>query len=583
MSIINCQLKKSPLVQLPKGFFSISQNIFLFDIFAAMNYLSRTILFITTLLLCLSSGILHAQLTFQKTYGGINLETCYDAKQTNDKGYIMVGQTYSFGAGYGDVYLIKTDSTGDTLWTRTYGGAHDDGGYHVEQTADTGYIIIGYTFSFGTGGEDVYIIKTNSVGDTLWTETFGGFQYDIGRCIRQTNEGGYIFTGTTYSYNPTLYLVKLNNLGTPVWVQTYGGDTLLCEGNDVQQTSDGGYVIIGNSYSFAPDPHVSDVYLVKTDHLGILQWSKSYGGNGNDYGNSVQQTNDGGYIIAGTTYSFGAGNGDIYLLKTDASGNLSWSHTYGGPNPDEGLSVQQADDGGYLIAGTTNNFIDASSYVCLFKTDGIGTLLWADAFGGGSCSNTGVSVHQTNDGGCIVGGTTCSYPDTSIELGGDDFYLMKTEYFNEQLCSNGALNFTTGSPQTFTKVDTSEHGPTFGTGGYKKSVPTQVGSGGSFAQQCFQVGIKEQSYEEISTTVFPDPCKDFTTITIKNIKNNPSGYDLYLFDVMGKAMNIKYTKNNAAFNSISFILNTNNVCNGVYFCKVSGDDFIKTIKVFVNK
>src|ERR1035441_4128225 len=130
----------------------------LFDIFAAMNYLSRTILFITTLLLCLSSGILHAQLTFQKTYGGINLETCYDAKQTNDKGYIMVGQTYSFGAGYGDVYLIKTDSTGDTLWTRTYGGAHDDGGYHVEQTADTGYIIIGYTFSFGTGGEDVYKI-----------------------------------------------------------------------------------------------------------------------------------------------------------------------------------------------------------------------------------------------------------------------------------------------------------------------------------------------------------------------------------------------------------------------------------------
>ena len=212
------------------------------------------------ILLCLTIFNLQtsiAQQVFQKTYGGTGEDTSYSIYQTADGGYIFTGTTNSFGAGGNDVYLIRTDSIGDTLWTKAYGGTGSDHGRSVMQTTDLGYIITGYTNSFGAGEYDVYLIKTDANGNTQWTKTYGGAVYDAGSSVIQTTDGSYIITGVTESFGA-------------------GG---------------------------------ADLYFIKADANGNKIWTKTFGGSAADHGNSVQQTSDNGYIIAGKTESFGAGGG----------------------------------------------------------------------------------------------------------------------------------------------------------------------------------------------------------------------------------------------------------------------------------
>ncbi|KPL11642.1 hypothetical protein AMJ71_00005, partial [candidate division TA06 bacterium SM1_40] len=201
------------------------------------------------------------QITFERTYGGISSDGGYSVAQTVDGGYIVTGFTVPFPAANRDVYLIKTDEAGDTVWTRTYGGSDDEDGYFVAQTADGGYIIAGRTQSFGAGAYDMYLIKTDGVGDTAWTRTFGGPIEDEARSVAQTADGGYIVAGFTGSFGAG----------------------------------------------------ARDVYLVKTDSSGDMVWTRTYGGSDDDYGSSVALTSDGGYIITGYTGSFGAGEYDVYL------------------------------------------------------------------------------------------------------------------------------------------------------------------------------------------------------------------------------------------------------------------------------
>jgi hypothetical protein len=207
-------------------------------------------------------------------------------------------------------------------WEKTYGGKGDDWGLCVQQTSDGGYIIVGRTDSFGEGGGDVYLIKTDAYGNMQWSKTYGGEKNDFGYCVRQTSDGGYIIVGETSSFGEgrcDVYLVKTDSNGNIVWSKTYGGgweDVGFC----VQQTSDGGYIIVGYTWSFGEGR--CDVYLVKTDAYGNMQWSKTYGGKEDDWGHCVRQTSDGGYIIVGATKSFGAGNEDVYLIKLGGSGGV---------------------------------------------------------------------------------------------------------------------------------------------------------------------------------------------------------------------------------------------------------------------
>ena len=353
--------------------------------------------------------------TWTKTFGGTSLNEGHSVKQTTDSGYIITGST---GNGIvSDVYLIKTDENGDSLWTKKFGGTDIEQGSSVQQTTDGGYIITGSTSSFGNGSSDVYLIKTDGNGTEQWTKTFGGTNSDQGLSVQQTTDGGYIITGDTDSLGNGLkdvYLIKTDGNGTEQWSKTFGG-TDFEQGSLVQQTTDGGYIIIGSTSNGG---NGSDyLYLIKTNENGDSLWTKTFGGTYFDMGHSVQQTTDGGYIITGQKGYYG-NNGpssDVYLIKTDVNGDSLWTRTFGGTNSDRGQSVQQTTDGGYIITGSTSSFGNGSSDVYLIKTDGNGTEQWTKTFGGTN-SDQGLSVQQTTDGGYII---------TGIKY--YDVYLIKTD------------------------------------------------------------------------------------------------------------------------------------------------------------
>ncbi|MCH2023262.1 MAG: hypothetical protein MK207_12355, partial [Saprospiraceae bacterium] len=231
-------------------------------------------------------------------------------------------------------------------WTKIIGVVDNEGGNSVQQTTDGGYIITGKNESYYFGISDVYLIKTDNNGGHQWSKTFGGYSYDEGTSVQLTTDGGYIITGYTNSFGnggSDVYLIKTDNNGGQKWSRNFGG-TGSENGQSVQQTTDAGYIITGSTNSFGNGG--SDVYLIKTDDLGIEQWTKTYGGIGYDIGRSVQQTTDGGCIITGSTNSFGNGGSDVYLIKTDDNGVEQWTKTFGGTDNDYGRSVQQTTDGG---------------------------------------------------------------------------------------------------------------------------------------------------------------------------------------------------------------------------------------------
>jgi hypothetical protein len=353
--------------------------------------------------------------SFAKTYGVALWELAYSVQQTSDGGYILASFTYSFG----DIFLIKTDMNGNKIWAKIYGGASDDTAFSVQQTSDGGYMLAGVTRSFGAGGYDALLIKTDANGNVQWAKTYGGTSGDYAYSVQQTSDGGYIVVGYTNSFGAggyDIFLIKTDASGNVQWAKTYGGT-----GDDraysVQQTSDGGYIVAGRTYSFGAG---GDIFLIKTDASGNVQWAKTYGGIYWDYAYSVQQTSDGGYIVAGTTWSFGAGSYDIFLIKTDASGNVQWAKTYGGGDYDDASSVQQTSDGGYIVAGYTQSFGAGDYDIFLIKTDANGNISWAKTYGG-TDYDWAYSVQQTSDGGYIVAGYTASFGAFG------DIFLIKTD------------------------------------------------------------------------------------------------------------------------------------------------------------
>ena len=357
---------------------------------------------------------------WEKTFGGSGDDEGYSVQQTIDGGYIVCGKTKSFGNGWSDIYLIKTDGNGDSLWTKVLGGVVSERGYSVQQTNDGGYIVCGYSNSFGNGLlTDFYLIKLDGNGNQLWDQVFTQSHESSGNSVEQTIDGGYILCGSkrsTSNGNNYVYLIKTDVNGVVQWNQTFGGT-----GNDigysVQQTSDGGYIITGSTSSFGNGDE--DVYLIKTDGNGVEQWYQTFGGINYDIGYSVQQTTDGGYIITGRTYSFGNGYDDVYLIKTDGNGDSLWTKIFGGTNYDIGNSVQQTTDGGYIITGSTNSFGNEDVY--LIKTDENGVIQWNQTFGGTDLDN-GYFVQQTTDGGYIITGRTSSFG-----MGSNYVYLIKTD------------------------------------------------------------------------------------------------------------------------------------------------------------
>lgn len=313
----------------------------------------------------------------------------------------------------------------DTLWTKTYGGVEEDGGRSIDITADGGYIIAGITESYGAGDKDAWVIKTNSTGDTLWTFTYGGSDNDDASCIKQMPDLGYVIVGRTDSYGPgwgDIYLMKTDSIGSEIWTQMYGTADLE-HSYWFQATDDEGYIIAGKS---GPGYYSMDAYVIKTDSTGNLIWTMIYGGSEDDQVEEILQTADSGYIMVGYTKSYGSGNKDVWLIKTKEDGDTLWTATYGGSGEDRGLGLSSDSDNNYLIVGHTSSFGVGSHDIWLIKVDECGDTLWTQTYGGsGDDRGRDLIVHEDD---IYLLGTTESFGAQDR-----DIILIKTDSNGNQI------------------------------------------------------------------------------------------------------------------------------------------------------
>lgn len=374
---------------------------------------SPSLLFIVILLFQIATLAQAPDTMWTRTFNVTETDFSSCIQQTTDLGFVVTGYTEG-GVTASDIFLLKIDAVGNHIWTKIWDANSGEYGYCVQQTTDGGFIVSG---SIGGGDPDVWLIKTNSDGDTLWTKRifYSGNQAD--NHIEQTSDGGYIITtGTNFGGYGDVLLIKTTGSGDTLWTRTFGGSDADM-GYCVKQTSDGGYIIIGLTASFGAG--YSDFYLIKTDAGGNSEWEKTFGGSGSDKGYSVQQTSDGGYIVAGTTSSFGAGSDDAWLIKTDGNGDTLWTNTFGGVNLDWLFAVEQTSDSGYIVAGQTRSF-SYTDEAWLIKTDINGNILWTKLLGGDG-EDLSRDVKQTVDGGYILAARSASFN----VYGRSDVWLVK--------------------------------------------------------------------------------------------------------------------------------------------------------------
>jgi len=352
---------------------------------------------------------------WNKTFGGPDYDTGYMVRQTNDGGYIIVGWTYSY-VGNSNLYIIKTDGNGNPQWMKSLGGDGYERGYCVQQTSDGGYIVVGYTTSYGAGGSDAWLIKLDANGTVLWDRTFGGASSDNGYYVQQSDDGGYIIVGATVSYGAggaDVWLIKTDSNGTEMWNKTFGTSIYYEQGYVVYPSNDGGYMVFGRQQA-----DNDEILVIKTDAQGNELWNKTFGGNDGEWLRTAYKTSDGGFILVGRTYSYGV-NGDAYVIKLDAQGNMEWGKNYGGLDYDCGNGITETSDGGYIIAGATKSYGAGYYDSWLIKIDTWGNMEWNLTFGGVE-NDTFAFIQQTSDGGYICVGSTQSYG-----AGNYDVWLVK--------------------------------------------------------------------------------------------------------------------------------------------------------------
>lgn len=408
-----------------------------------------------------TEGEIYAQnsSTFMRTFNAAGMNGGLSLATTSDGGFVGTGQHGTSGAGSCDVYVYKVDACGEPEWFKVYGGTGEDGGYSIEQTSDGGYIVAGLAH-FGAGDYDILLLKLDALGIIEWSKVYGGGASDHGLRAKQTADGGYILSGhlTGLGFGAEdIALIKTDALGNTLWIKIYGGAGSEW-GNYVEQTNDGGYLVLGYTTSFGAGGF--DIYMIKVDSVGSLEWTKTYGGPGGEassqWGISGKITTDGGFMLCANTSSWGAGSNDLLMIKTDSIGNLQWAKAYGGAGDDQPRFAEQTTDGGYILSGYTTSFGAGSLDAYLVKTDSAGNLQWSNAYGGAG-SDRGSMVRQTDDGGYAMSTVTSSFGANYF-----DALFMKTDSVGavgcyENACATVVTNVT----------------PTVGTGG-NQMIPAAV-------------------------------------------------------------------------------------------------------------
>jgi uncharacterized delta-60 repeat protein len=401
----------------------------------AGSYFSNFLLYDFWVLKLTSSGEIEWQRTYETRYGWDVM--AYSVQQTVDGGYIVAGymeiiiETTDY-----DFLVLKLSSTGDIEWRRSYGGSNNDKAYSIRQTGDGGYIVVGQTESFGAGSGDIWVLKLASDGVIEWQKTYGGSLWDDAHSIQQASDGGYVVAGETQSFGAgsgDIWILKLASDGVIEWQKTYGG-SLWDDAHSIQQASDGGYVVAGF--------RSGDLLVLKLSSDGTIEWQKTYGGSGSENAQSIQQTNEGGYIVAGDTQSFGAGCGDIWILKLASDGIIEWQKTYGGSLWDKAQSIQQTNDGRYIVAGFTDSYGAGMRDFLILQLSSNGDI-------DPTCRFVKESNADISDADIIPADTDIIPEDTTITPQGKDITPQESEAVVYDLCSGQhTLSLSAGSGGT---------------------------------------------------------------------------------------------------------------------------------------
>ncbi len=358
-------------------------------------------------------------LTFNKTYGGSEEDHVERIIQTNDGGYALFGQTESKGNGGTDFWMIRTDVTGEVVWEKTFGGSSDDDGEFIIEDTDGSFFLSGETRSKGAGRGDFWVIKTDPDGNVIWDRTFGGEENEIPRSMIRATDGGFAIIGNTTANDVSdIWLVRISNLGNIIWSEMYGRAGFDAAGS-VTESANEGFVLSGSSTALAPER--TSGWLIRVGSSGDTVWSNFYGDRGNDRFITHISTEDGGIAAIGSSGEVGSSEADIWLVRTDGEGSLLWEKRYGGSEREFGNSLIQLEDGGFVLVGGTRSKGNGSNDVWVIRTDANGEIIWDKTYGGVE-NDFAEDVIRTADGGLAIAGDT-----ETNSAGSADFWFIKTD------------------------------------------------------------------------------------------------------------------------------------------------------------
>lgn len=363
------------------------------------------------------------QLIWERTYGGTNDEIGYNLKQLSWGGYILQGWSKSYSNGSADYYIVKIDEDGNTIFTKHFGYFDSESGLSVNETSNFGIILCGSSRSIGSGAGDFYLIKTDSSGNELWHKTYGGSSDDYCRSLVQTSDGNLVMAGYTTSYGSggeDFYVVKTDSMGNFIWHTWFGGS-----GDDeawnVIEDDYGDFIVSGWSKSYNYNNGNSDFLVIKISSSGTVLWNKVFGGIQNDYGMSVIESPGAGYFFIGTTYSFGAGSGDAWVLKLNENGDSIWSKTYGDTFDNYARAGVFMNDSLFVIAGYNKNSPTAYTQGAAMVVDTNGVLQDSKVFGG-TQNEEFWDIDKVDSDNVLMLGTSDS---PELIAGQRDYYVVK--------------------------------------------------------------------------------------------------------------------------------------------------------------
>lgn len=497
---------------------------------------------------------LSAAQSYQRGFGGNagDIGTCI--KRTPDSNYVLCGFTGSFGAGQDDIYLLKTDTLGNLLWSKTYGGTGSDLCYYLDVCSDGGFILCGGR-SNTSSNYDVFLLRTDANGNLLWQKTFGSSSDEFGWYVLQTADSGFVVSGFTYSVANDWdgYLLKTDAQGNLLWTKKYGGT-----GNDnfygMSATGSGGFIVTGSTTtnSFGD----SDMWLLKLDANGDTIWTRQYGVTTEDGGNAVVETSDGGFAIGGDIHSFTTpGAHNAALLKTDALGNIQWVKTYGSnPGTEIAYDLLQTPDNGFVLLCNTNFYGSGSKDMMLVRTDSLGNMDWAKSYGDSLQEDAWFLIQNADKGFSIVGASE------SFGAGLWDVYLLRTDSMGDASCHDQTITPTVRIPV----MQTRSGFPISSGGGLTAHTLVSSNPSTLFSNPCSLQDVEEQ-LNDIHVYVFPDPVLSSAIISFsKNMHH--AVFELY--DVLGNKIS-EY-----GFSGNEIIFERKELPPGLYFFRISSREEI---------